>query len=114
MSFATQLKVWWHDATLFVYFSYFTMYIHSFNHILTTHLSVAIRWGLSPFLHRFEAQWESLPVVPSRESNSGLPYSKPTPHHTQYGAAFATQLQEFLTNCLWLQWDNLAFFLLGL
>ncbi len=48
-------------------FHIFTMYIHSFNHIHTTHLSVAIRRGLSPFLHRFEAQWESLPVVPSRE-----------------------------------------------
>jgi hypothetical protein len=76
----TIYKVWWHDATLFVYFSYFydVPYIHSFYHIHTTHLSVAIRRGLSPFLHRFEAQWESLPVVPSRESNSGLPYSKPT------------------------------------
>jgi hypothetical protein len=61
-------------------FHIFPMYIHSFNHIHTTHLSVAIRRGLSPSLHRFEAQWESLPVVPSRESNSesDLPYSKPT------------------------------------
>jgi hypothetical protein len=25
--------VWWQDATLFVYFSYFMTYIHSFNHI---------------------------------------------------------------------------------
>ncbi len=30
MFYKTFLKVWWHDATLFVYFSYlFTMYIHS-------------------------------------------------------------------------------------
>jgi hypothetical protein len=58
-------------------FHIITIYIHSFNHIHTTHLSVAICRGLSPSLHRFEAQWESLPVVPSRESNSGLPYSKP-------------------------------------
>jgi hypothetical protein len=47
------LKVWWHDATLFVYFSYFTIYKYTFNHIHTTHLSVAIRRGLSPSLHRF-------------------------------------------------------------
>jgi hypothetical protein len=71
-------KVWWRDATLFVYFSYF-YYVHTFiNHIHTAHMSVAIRRGLSPSLHRFEAQWESLLVVLSRESNSGLPYSKPT------------------------------------
>jgi hypothetical protein len=44
------LKVWWHDATLFVYFLYFTIYIHSFNHLHTIHLSVAIRRGLSPYI----------------------------------------------------------------
>ncbi len=31
-------KVWWQDATLFVYFSYFMTYIHSFNHIHTIHI----------------------------------------------------------------------------
>ncbi len=89
-----QINVWWHDATLFVYFSYFFItYIHTF---IQSHSSVAIRCGLSPFLHRLFAQWGNLPVVPSRESNSGLPYSKPTryqlshaapcwatPHHTE-------------------------------
>jgi hypothetical protein len=45
------LKVWWQDATLFVYFSYFYN-IHSFNHIHTIHLSVTIRRGLSPSPHR--------------------------------------------------------------
>ncbi len=29
--FCRSLKVWWHDATLFVYFDFIT-YIHSFNH----------------------------------------------------------------------------------
>ncbi len=53
-------NVWWHDATLFVYFSYFYN-IHSYNHIHTIHLSVAIRRGLSPFLHRFYAQWKTPP-----------------------------------------------------
>jgi hypothetical protein len=37
----------------FVYFSYFTAYIHSFDHIHTIHLSVAICRGLSPSPHRF-------------------------------------------------------------
>jgi hypothetical protein len=69
-------------------FHIFTMYIHSFNHIHTTHLSVAIRRGLSLSLHRFEAQWESLPVVPSRESNSGLPYSKPTRYQLSNAAPY--------------------------
>jgi hypothetical protein len=35
--------VWWQDATLFVYFSYFMTYIHSFKPIHTIHLSIAIR-----------------------------------------------------------------------
>ena len=34
-------------------------YIHSFSHIHTIHLSIAIRWGLSPFPHRLSAQWEN-------------------------------------------------------
>jgi hypothetical protein len=34
------------------YKGYFSDYIHSFNHILTIHLSVAIRRSLSPFPHR--------------------------------------------------------------
>jgi hypothetical protein len=29
------LKVWWHDATLFVYFSYLFYYIHKFIHSIT-------------------------------------------------------------------------------
>jgi hypothetical protein len=82
------IKVWWHEATLFVYFLYFTIYIHSFNLIHTIHLSVAIRQGLSPYLHRWSAQWENLPVVPSRESNSGLPYSKPTLYQLSNAAPY--------------------------
>jgi hypothetical protein len=35
--------------------------IHSLNHIYTIHLSVAIRWGLSPSPHRLKAQWEDPP-----------------------------------------------------
>ncbi len=65
---------------LFILF-YCMIFIHSFNHIHTVHLSVAIRRGLSPYLHRWSAQWKNLPVVPSRESNSGLPHSKPTLYH---------------------------------
>jgi hypothetical protein len=38
-------------------FHIFITYIHT----ITIHLSVAIRRGLSPFLHRFYAQWETPP-----------------------------------------------------
>ncbi len=57
--------------------------MHTF---IQSHSSVAIRWGLSPFLHRLFAQWGNLPVVPSRESNSGLPYSKPTSYQLSHAA----------------------------
>jgi hypothetical protein len=62
------LKVLWQDATLFVYFSYFNIFysIHTFIHSITfiqynTIQSIAIRRGLSPFLHCFLAQWEKPP-----------------------------------------------------
>jgi hypothetical protein len=42
-------------------FSYFFYNIHSFNHIHTIHLSIAIRWGLSPSPHCLKAQWEDPP-----------------------------------------------------
>jgi hypothetical protein len=35
--------------------------MHSFNHIHTIHLSIAIRWDLSPSPHRLKAQWEDPP-----------------------------------------------------
>jgi hypothetical protein len=51
------LKVWWQDATLFCLF--FIFLYHTYIH--TIHLSVAIRWGLSPSPHRLKAQWEDPP-----------------------------------------------------
>jgi hypothetical protein len=44
-----------------IFFLLFLTYIHSFNHIHTIHLSVAIRWDLTPSLHRLKAQWEDPP-----------------------------------------------------
>jgi len=53
-------KVWWQDATLFVYFSYFITYIYSFNHMHTIHLSVA---GASHhFLIACKLSGKNLPV----------------------------------------------------
>ncbi len=34
---------------LFIFILYNVRTVHSFNHIHTIHLSIAIRWGLSPF-----------------------------------------------------------------
>jgi hypothetical protein len=72
----TFLRFWWQDATLFVYFHIFITYIHSFNH--NTFIR---RHSLKPLTissSLCQLSGENLPVVPSRESNSGLPYSKPT------------------------------------
>ncbi len=39
---------------LFIFHIFYNIqYRHSFNHIHTIHLSVAIRWGFSPYPHRF-------------------------------------------------------------
>ena len=54
------------SAYLFVYFSYFITYIHTYIHPITfiRHHSP----GLLSIPHRFQAQWENLPVVPCRLS----------------------------------------------
>jgi hypothetical protein len=70
------------------YFSYFITYIHSFiqsrsyntfnhRHLLRP-LSISSSLVCSVGKH--------LPVVPSRESNSGLPYSKPTGYQLSHAA----------------------------
>ena len=63
-----------HSFCLFSCF--FIIYIHSFNHntFIRRHSLKPLSISSSPL----SAQWENFPVVPSRESNSGLPYSKPT------------------------------------
>ncbi len=64
------LKVWWQYATLFVYFYIFITFIQ-YNHPIT--FIQYIRRGLSPSPHRLWLSGKDLPVVPSQESNSGLP-----------------------------------------
>ncbi len=66
-------------ASCHSFFSYFITYMHSINHILTIHLSIIIRWGLSPFLHRLCAQWET-PPCPC--------YSKPTRYQLSHAAPY--------------------------
>ncbi len=70
--------------------------MHSFIHIHTIQLSVAIRQGLSPFPHRLEAQWEKPPCCaeprfdlgPVLQQADALPTEprrtiQSHPHHTK-------------------------------
>ncbi len=74
--------------------------IHSFNHIHTIHIYPSP--VAEVFLHLFIAgtlSGKNLPVVPSRESNSGLPYSKPTRYQLSHAApAAATATLTFKLN----------------
>ncbi len=83
-----ELKVWWHDATLLVYFSYFITYIYSF---IRSHSYIHTSPFAGASLHFFIAcklSGKNHPVVPSRESNSGLPYSKPTRYQLSNAAPY--------------------------
>ncbi len=51
-------RVWWQDATLFLFIFHIFYNIHTF---IQSHLSVAIRRGLSPSPHRFSALWGKPP-----------------------------------------------------
>jgi hypothetical protein len=93
------LKDRWQDATLFVYFSYLMTYTHSFNRIHAIHLSGAIRRGLSPSLHLFIASVGK--PEPSRESNLGLPYSKPTRYQLSHAVHKNVGEREKLQPVLW-------------
>jgi hypothetical protein len=65
------LKVWWQDATLFVYFSYFitySTYIHSITFIQYIYLSPFAEVSLHLFIACM-LSGKILPVVPSRELN---------------------------------------------
>jgi hypothetical protein len=53
-------------------------FIQSFTIIHTIHLSVAIRWGLSPSPHRLKAQWEDPPCGAFQQADA-LPTE---PHRT--------------------------------
>ncbi len=88
------LKVWWHYATLFVIYYFwqsFTQYNHTFIHPSS--------FAVFLYPHRFFAQQENnLHGLPSRESNSGLPYSKPTHYQRSHAAPWPTEPRRTLTN----------------
>jgi hypothetical protein len=53
------------------------------------------------FLIAFVLSGENLPVVPSRESNSGLPSSKPTRYQLSHAAPFTFTLFVQFVIVLW-------------
>ncbi len=63
-------------------------YIQSFTH--------NIRWGPSLYLHSCRLSGQNLPGVPSRDSNSGLPYSKPAHYQLSCTAPYCAALHWLL------------------
>ena len=88
LSVSIGLNIWWHNATLFVYFSYFITYIHSFiqSHSCNTFIHRHLLRPLSISSSLVCSVGKHLPVVPRRESTSGLPYSKPTRYQLSHAA----------------------------
>ncbi len=89
----TSKRAWW-VATLLVYFVFFDADIH--NNIQTTHSSISISWGLSPFsslLNAHVLSRETPPWMRSRELNSNLPA------HSQMSYAAPCSFQSRL--CIW-------------
>ncbi len=77
-----QVKVWWPYATLFAF-------IHSFIHFLTfavAHLHIFTAVGS---VHR-----RKLHGLPSRDTNSGLPYSKPAHYQLSHAASQSADVPE--------------------
>ncbi len=60
-------------------------YVFVFRNIPVRLFTHNIRWGPSPYLHSCRLSGRNLPGLPSRDSNSGLPYSKPA--HNQLSCA---------------------------
>jgi hypothetical protein len=68
------LKVWWQDVTFLFILIFYN--IHTFIQSQYIHPSPFAEASLHFFIANV-LSGENFPVVPSRESNSGLPYCKP-------------------------------------
>jgi hypothetical protein len=69
---------------LFLHLFIFIQQIHSDTFI--HHSFINIRWGPSPYLHSCRLSGWNLHGVPSRDLNSGLPYSKPARYQLSHTA----------------------------
>jgi hypothetical protein len=72
-------------VTLFVNLIFSSTYIQSITFILYIHPSPFAEVS-HHLLIAGRLSGKNLPGVPSRQSNSGLTYSKPTHHHLSYAA----------------------------
>jgi hypothetical protein len=75
-----------HSFCVFLLFFY-----NTYNHLL-----INIRWGPSPYLHSCRLSGRNLPGVPSRDSSSGLPYSKPAHYQLSCAAPYWAALHWLL------------------
>ena len=76
-------------ATLFIYFVIFNTCIPNHIHTMISYIHPSPFAGASlHFLIALVLSGEKPPVVPSRESNSGLPSSKPTRYQLSHAAPY--------------------------
>ncbi len=75
-------------------YSFYIFVVHTFIDSFKQSY-VAFRWGSSPSPYRRLAEWKKPPGVPSRDLNSGLPYSKPTHYQPSYTAPYELLLEVF-------------------
>ncbi len=79
------LVAWCHSFCLFSYFwAYTFIRSHSYNIFIRRHLPGPLSISSSPY----KLSGKTLPVVPSQESNPGLPYSKPTRYQLSHAAPY--------------------------
>ncbi len=72
--------------TLNIFFCYYTYgTVHSYNRSFITFAEALLQ---SPYLHSCRLSGWNLLGVPSRDSNSGLPYSKPEHYNLSYAAPY--------------------------
>jgi hypothetical protein len=77
---------------LYIYFSIFVT-IHTFIQPLIHN----IRRGPSPYLHSCRLIGRNLQGVRSRDSNSGLPYSRPAHYHLSCAAPYLSSAAPYLS-----------------
>jgi hypothetical protein len=78
-------------------FIFHILYIHTFIQSQFIHPSPFAEASLHFFI-AFMLSGEDLPVVPSRESNPGLPYSKPTRYQLSHAAPSAEPRRTILSH----------------
>ncbi len=87
----TSYRVFWRKTTSFCRICLKLRkkrHIHNIPYTFIHHSFINIRWGPSLFLHSCRLSGRNLHGVPSRDSNSGLPYIKPAHYHLSHAAPY--------------------------